>query len=57
MRKEADGMRLDKAHRMLEIEYEKAKKKAWVHNPLAYALHKVWRMADAEKTTEKGGAE
>lgn len=48
-------MRIEKAHRMLEIEYEKAKKLEWVHNPLAYALHKVWRMADAEKTTEKGG--
>ena len=48
-------MRLEKAHRILEIEYAKAKKLEWVNNPLAYALHKVWRMADAEKTTEKGG--
>lgn len=50
-------MRLKKAHRLLEFEYATAKKLEWVNNPIAYALHKVWIMADAEKTTEKGGAE
>lgn len=44
---------IDKAIKLLEEEYERAKKLDWVRNPLAYALYKVWKMAD----TEKGGAE
>ena len=40
-------MTLEKAIKMLEEEYEKAKKLEWVHNPLAYALYKVWKRADA----------
>lgn len=39
-------MTLKKAIKLLEEEYEKAKKLEWVHDPLAYALHKVWREAD-----------
>lgn len=42
-----------KVIKLVETEYEKAKKLEYVRNPLAYALHKVWKMADAEK----GGAE
>lgn len=45
-------MRLQTAIKLLETEYEKAKKLEWVHNPLAYALYQVWKEADS-----KGGAE
>jgi len=41
-------MTLKRAIKLLEEEYEKAKKLEWVHNPLAYALYKVWREADRE---------
>ena len=50
-------MKIDKAKRLLEAEYEKAKKLEWVHNPVAYALYKVWKIADADHPTEKGGVE
>lgn len=46
-------MKIDKAKRLLEYEYEKAKKLEWVHNPVAYALYKVWKMADVDHPTEK----
>ena len=49
-------MTLKKAIKLLEVHYEAAKKLEWVQKPLAFALHQVWRMADTEKTTEKGGA-
>ena len=39
-------MRLATAIKLVETEYEKAKKFKFVHNPLAYALYKVWKMAD-----------
>ena len=45
-------MTLNKAIKLLEEEYEKAKKLEWVRNPLAYALYKVWKMVDRER----GGA-
>lgn len=47
------GMKIDKARRLLEAEYEKAKKLEWVHNPVAYALYQVWKKADADNPTEK----
>ena len=50
-------MKIEKAKRLLETEYEKAKKLKFVHNPLAYALYQVWKMADADHPTEKGGGE
>jgi hypothetical protein len=50
-------VRINKAIRLLQEEYEKAKKQNWIHNPLAYALYQVWRMADADHPTEKGGGE
>lgn len=50
-------MTLKKAIRLLEAEYETAKKLEWVHNPLAYALYKVWKKAAADHPTEKEGAE
>lgn len=36
--------------KLLEQEYEKAKKYQWIHNPLAYALYRVWRIVDREGT-------
>lgn len=47
-------MRLQTAIKRLEVEYEKAKRLEWVHNPLAYALYQVWKMADGER---KDGAD
>lgn len=39
-------MRLETAIKFLKAEYEKAKLLKFVHNPLAYALYQVWKMAD-----------
>ena len=41
-------MTLDKAKKLLEEEYEKAKKLEFVKNPMAYALYQVWKKADRE---------
>ncbi|MBQ3195954.1 MAG: hypothetical protein IJB65_05750 [Clostridia bacterium] len=38
-----------KVIKLVETEYEKAKNLEYIRNPLAYALHKVWKMVDAEK--------
>ena len=37
---------LREAIRLLHGEYERAKKQAFVLNPLAYALHRTWRLID-----------
>lgn len=39
-------MTLEKAIEMLKAEYEKASKRAEIHNPLAFALYQVWKKAD-----------
>ena len=44
-------MDLKKAIALLEKEYEKAKRSDYVRNPLAYALYKVWKQADKERST------
>ena len=41
-------MTLQKAIKLLEAEYEKAKNLSFVRNKLAYALYQVWRIADRE---------
>lgn len=41
-------MSLAKAITMLMDEYEKASRSEHVRNPLAYALYKVWKIADAK---------
>ena len=41
-------MSLAKAITMLMDEYEKACRSDHVQNPLAYALYRVWKKADAE---------
>jgi hypothetical protein len=43
-------MLLKTALKMVEEEYEKAKKQDWIFNPLAYALYKVWKKANEVKT-------
>lgn len=50
-----ETMTLEKAIKMLEGEYERAKKMDYVRNPIAYALHQVWKMADrdSEATRER----
>lgn len=42
-------MTLQKAIKLLEAEYERAKNLKYIHNPLAHALYRVWRMADGER--------
>lgn len=41
-------MTLNKAKKLLEQEYENAKKLEFVKNPMAYALYQVWKKADRE---------
>ena len=43
------AMTLKEAIKMLETEYERAKKLEYVYDPLAFALHRVWRKADRER--------
>lgn len=42
-------MTLEKAKKLLDEEYERAKGLEWVDKPIAYALYHVWRTADAER--------
>lgn len=46
-------MTLDRAKKLLDKEYENAKKLEFVHNPMAYALYQVWRKADRESRKEQ----
>ena len=46
-------MTLEKAIRLLETEYEKAKKSTFVRNPIAYALYRVWKIADEQKAGDR----
>lgn len=39
-------MTLERAIQLLQREYEKAQKLDFVFNPIAFALYKVWKMAD-----------
>ena len=40
------GMMIKTAIRLLEQEYERAKGLDFVHDPTAYALYQVWKMAE-----------
>lgn len=40
---------LQKVYRMLDAEYERAKQRTFVRNPLAWALYRVWKAVDADK--------
>lgn len=42
-------MTLEEAKKLLDDEYERAKRLDYVINPLAYALHQVWKKADAKR--------
>lgn len=42
-------MTLKKAVKLLEAEYERAKKLEYVQKPLAWALYQVWKEADSIK--------
>lgn len=46
-------MNLERAIKLLESEYERAKKNEFVRNPLAYALHKVWKVAHSADKEDK----
>lgn len=41
-------MTLQRAIKLLEIHYDRAKGLKHIRNPLAYALYKVWKLADRE---------
>ena len=43
---------LEKAIKMLEVEYERAKKLKYVQKPLAWALYHVWKKVDETKGGE-----
>ena len=42
-------MTIEKAIKMVKDNYESAKKLDYIRNPLAFALYKVWKLADADK--------
>lgn len=51
-------MTLQSAIKRLELEYKKAKdlqKMGFVYNPMAFALYKVWKMADQGKDGDENG--
>ena len=45
-------MTLEKAKKMLEEEYEWAKNREWIENPIAYALYHTWRRAEIKEGKE-----
>ena len=45
-------MTLEKAIELLKREYERAKGLEFVHNPLAWALYRVWKVADRRGADE-----
>ena len=46
-------MKLEEAKKLLDEEYERAKRLEYVKDPLAFALHQVWKIAD-KKRRENG---
>ena len=45
-------MTLMKALAMVETEYKRAKQMKHIHNPLAYALYQVWKVAEEKGCVE-----
>lgn len=43
-------MTLEKAKKLLDETYERAKGLDFVQNPLAFALYQVWKMAHEERS-------
>ena len=46
-------MTLEQAIELLRFEYEWAEQQSWIRNPLAYALHQVWKVADKKGVKKK----
>lgn len=46
-------MTYEEAIKLLEAEYERAKRLDYVINPIAYALYQVWKKADRARTTNR----
>lgn len=42
-------MTIEKAKKLLDEEYERAKRLEYVQDPIAYALYRVWQKSDKEK--------
>lgn len=42
-------MTIEKAIEQLRAEYDKAKDKDWIYDPVGYALYKTWRYCDGKK--------
>lgn len=42
-------MTIEEAKNLLDEEYVRAKRLEYVINPLAFALHQVWKKADKER--------
>ena len=40
--------KMDRVHRLVEEDYERASKETWIENPLGYALYRVWKQIDTE---------
>lgn len=46
-------MTYEEAIKLLESEYERAKRLDFVVNPIAYALYQVWIKADRKRTNHR----
>jgi hypothetical protein len=46
-------MSIDEAKKLLDEQYERAKRLKYVKKPLAFALYQVWKIAD-KKRSENG---
>ena len=46
-------MTLEGAIKCLKLEFEFAKLRPYIKNPLAYALYQVWKAADREERSKK----
>lgn len=42
-------MTIGKALELVAREYDKAKAQEWIHNPVAWALYIIWKIADTEE--------
>lgn len=49
MTERRETMTLEKVIKMLEVEYERAKKMDFITRPLAYALYQVWKKVELAK--------
>jgi hypothetical protein len=46
--------RMERVHRLVEEEYEKALECRWISRKLAYAIYQVWKIIDSEGTKNEG---